>query len=141
MVLGIKFRKKPRCRAPRAKQLHDRPEVSGYLALCRTSCVPTTVSEQSPLVLCGHKFHGDLPWACGVSAALRCTTARRRDRGVQTESGFSGTEKATRSSQSETASVFLGGSRLKCAEGQSPFHVPFSSKKCEAPSPCRRHGA
>src|ERR1700722_11778622 len=65
-------------------------------------------------------FHNGSPFRVEAQRMRLRLCPFGENRGVQTESGFSGAEKATRSARSETASVFLGGSRLKCAEGQRP---------------------
>ncbi len=53
-----------------------------------------------------------------VSAALRCASARRRDRGVRTESGFAGNR--LHGAGAKRGWRKLGGSRLQRAEGQRP---------------------
>jgi hypothetical protein len=59
---------------------------------------------------------GLFPLGLGVSAALRCTLARRRDWGVQAESGFAGNRLHAAGAKRRRRK--LGGSRLQRAEGR-----------------------
>ena len=64
----------------------------------------------------------------GLAKQRRLLPARRRDRGVQAERGFTGNRNATKLTASAISSVVLGGSPLQRAEGLAPKGLSLDNR-------------